>query len=181
MGPYPGICFRRGNVEITRRPHRPLPRHHQPLHRRIRQLVPRQLRRLQSRTFLREPCVNYRQLPTAGRRCSSSFIFKSRDSIRPLGETPRVFFAATCPWVARFRPTLRRRESSALGRKVSSGEVPWANERRASRRLRPAPWSRQRTTPSGNVPPTLQRHPPRTPTPHPIAFLGPTSTGRKCL
>ena len=42
-------------------------------------------------------------------------------------------------WVARFRPTLRRRESSALGRKVSSGEVPWANERRARPRLRRVP------------------------------------------
>ena len=72
------------------------------------------------------------------------------------------FDSSECPaWVARFRPTLRRRESSALGRKVSSGEVPWVNERWASRRLRRGPANGR--LPSGNVPPTLRRrHPPCT-------------------
>ena len=63
--------------------------------------------------------------------------------------------------VARTRPTLRRRESSALGRKVSSGEVPWAYERWARPRLRRVPANGR--LPSGNVPPTLRRrHPPCT-------------------
>ena len=78
------------------------------------------------------------------------------------GSSGFEFDSSECPaWVARFRPTLRRRESSALGRKVSSGEVPWANERRASRRLRRGPANGR--LPSGNVPPTLRRrHPPCT-------------------
>ena len=78
------------------------------------------------------------------------------------GSSGFEFDSSECPaWVARIRPTLRRRESSALGRKVSSGEVPWANERRASRRLRRGPANGR--LPSGNVPPTLRRrHPPCT-------------------
>ena len=78
------------------------------------------------------------------------------------GSSGFEFDSSECPaWVARFRPTLRRRESSALGRKVSSGEVPRANERWARPRLRRVPANGR--LPSGNVPPNLRRrHPPCT-------------------
>ena len=43
------------------------------------------------------------------------------------------------------------RESSALGRKVSSGVVPWANERNGVGKAQAAPGSRQRATDGGRL------------------------------